>query len=165
MAKVKKWHIASAVAVIAIIVLIIVLVSRRGSRLDAPNMPQCPAIPLGDPMTSYTQSSNCTVMCMTSDSNASVSQDASGACRSGCVPGYVKSLTTGLCTVSVQASQSTVDNLKLQLMNITDPKMKSQLSDQITMLQRRIDSLKTTPPMPPKTSPPMPPKTSQPMTT
>ena len=146
MAKIKKWHAASAVAIIAILALIVVLVSRRmGSRLDAA-APQCHAIPIGDPLTSYTQSSNCTVMCVTSDTNATVSQDSSGACRSACKPGYVKSLTTGMCTVSAQASQSTVDNLKLQLMNLTDPLMKKQLSDQITVLQARIDASKSSMP-------------------
>lgn len=146
MVKVKKWHAASAVAIIAILALIVVLVSRRmGSRLDAA-APQCPAIPIGDPLTSYTQSSNCAVKCVTSDTNATVSQDSSGACRSTCNSGYVKSLTTGMCTVSAQASQSTVDNLKLQLMNLTDPLMKKQLSDQITVLQARIDASKSSMP-------------------
>ena len=144
--KIKKWHAASAIAIIAILALIVVLVSRRmGSRLDAA-APQCPAIPIGDPLTSYTQSSNCVVTCATTDSNATVMQETSGACRSVCKPGYVKSLTTGMCSVSAQASQSTIDGLKLQLMNVTDPLMKKQLSDQITMLQMRVDAAKSSMP-------------------
>lgn len=148
MAKIKKWHIASAVAIIAILALIVVLVYRRmGSRLDAPAAPQCPAIPIGDPLTSYTQTSNCIVTCSTADTNANVMQDTSGACRSACKPGFVKSFTTGECSVSAQASQSTIDGLKLQLLNITDPLMKKQLSDQIKLLQMSVDAAKSSQPM------------------
>lgn len=148
MAKIKKWHIASAVAIIAILALIVVLVYRRmGSRLDAPAPSQCPAIPIGDPLTSYTQSSNCVVTCMTTDMNANVMQDTSGACRSACKPSYVKSLTTGECNVSAQASQSTIDGLKLQLLNITEPLMKKQLSDQIMTLQMSVNAAKSSQPM------------------
>jgi hypothetical protein len=140
--KVKKWHIATIVAVIAIIVLIVVLATRRGSRLEVSGVKQCPAIPLGDPGTSFTQDSNCVVTCMTTDPNANVivSQDMSGACRSTCRDGFVKSLTTGMCTVTVRESQATVDNLKLQYMNLTDPLMKQQMSAQIEMLQKRVDA-------------------------
>lgn len=140
MAKVKKWHVASAIAIVAIIVLIVVLVSRRGgSRLSA-----CPAVPMGDPLTSYTQDSNCAVNCMTTDKNATASPDISGACRSTCKPGFVKGTLTGECSVSIQTAQATIDNLKIQLMDVTDPTMQQQINNQIATMQKQVDEARKT---------------------
>jgi len=136
MKRFKKWHVASAVAIIAVIALIVVLVSRRtGSRLTS-----CSAPPMGDPGTSYTQDSNCAITCSTTDSNAMTMVDMSGACRSKCNPGFVKSTTTQMCTVSIQMAQATIDNMKVQLMDITDPTMKQQMNAQITAMQREVDT-------------------------
>ena len=135
MAKIKKWHIASAVAVIAVIALIVVLVRTKRENMTTP----CPPVPAGDPLTSFTQdSSNCTVTCQTTDPNATVAREPGGACRSTCKSGYVKSATTGACTVSSQVSSAIVDNMKLQLMNLTDPTMKQQMAAQIASMEAQL---------------------------
>jgi hypothetical protein len=138
----KKWHIASAVAVLAVLALIVVLL--KGNKSES-KMIVCPSIPVGDPLTSFTQSqdSNCTVTCSTTDANATVAQDQRGACRSTCKVGYVKSLLTGSCTVSTQSAQSNVDNMKLQLISITDPAIRDTMTKQIAFLQSQIDSIKS----------------------
>ena len=142
MAKVKKWHVASAVAIVAILILIVVLVSRRGgSRLST-----CPAVPMGDPLTSYTQDSNCAINCTTTDTNATVTPDVTGACRSKCKPGFIKGTLSGQCTVSLQTAQVTIDNLKIQLMDVTDPKMQQQINNQIAAMQKEVDQARQTAP-------------------
>jgi hypothetical protein len=132
--RIKKWHIATAVAIVAIVILLVVLFGRKRE-----NLTPCPPMPPGDILTSFTQdSSNCTVTCMTSDPNATVARDPGGPCRSTCKPGYVKSATTGACTVSAQVSNAVIDNMKLQLMNLTDPAMKKQMSDQIASMEAQL---------------------------
>jgi len=146
MAKIKKWHIASAVAIIAILALIVVLASRRGSRLEAPTR-QCPPVQPGDPLTSYTQNaSNCTVTCMTTDTNATAAYEPGGACRSTCTSGFVKSAVTGACTISSQMANATIDNMKLELMNLTDPTIKRQMTAQIASMEAQL-SQKSSQPM------------------
>jgi hypothetical protein len=143
MAKIiKKWHIASVIAIIAIIALIVVLVTRKRE-----NMTPCPPIPPGDALTSFTQNaSNCTVTCQTTDSNATVAREPGGGCRSICKPGYVKSATTGACTVSAQMSSAVIDNMKLQLMNLTDPAMKQQMAAQIASMEAQLSPQKSSMP-------------------
>jgi hypothetical protein len=134
MVKIKKWHAASVIAIIAIIALIVVLVSRKKE-----NMTPCPPVPPGDALTSFTQdSSNCTVTCQTTDTNATVEREPGGGCRSTCKAGYVKSATTGACTVSAQVSNAVIDNMKLQLMNLTDPTMKQQMAAQIASMESQL---------------------------
>jgi hypothetical protein len=132
--KIKKWHIATAVAIVAIVILLAVLFGRKRE-----NLTPCPPVPPGDILTSYTQdTSNCTVTCQTADPNATVARDPSGACRSTCKPGYVKSATTGACTISTQVSSAVIDNMKLDMMNMSDPKMKAQLSNQIAAMEAQL---------------------------
>ena len=134
MAKIKKWHIATAVAVIAIIALIVVLMSRKRE-----NMTPCPPVPPGDALTSFTQNTgNCTVTCQTTDPNATAAREPGGGCRSTCKAGFVKSATTGACTVSVQVSNAVIENMKLQLMNLTDPTMKQQMAAQIASMEAQL---------------------------
>jgi hypothetical protein len=138
--KFKKWHIATAVAIVAIVILIAVLFGRKRE-----NLTPCPSIPPGDALTSFTQdTSNCTVTCMTIDPNATVAREPGGPCRSTCKPGYVKSATTGACTVSTQVSNAVIDNMKLELMNLTDPDMKRQMSAQIASMEAQL-KVATTP--------------------
>lgn len=140
MAKIKKWHIASAVALIAILALIVVLASHRGSRLDT-TARQCPPVQPGDPLTSYTQdTSNCAVTCSTTDANATAAYEPGGACRSTCKSGFVKSTITGACTISSQMANATIDNMKLELMNLTDPTMKRQMAAQIAAMETQKSS-------------------------
>jgi hypothetical protein len=132
--KIKKWHVATAVAVLAIVILLAVLFGRKRE-----NLTPCPPMPPGDVLTSFTQdASNCAVTCMTADPNATVAREPGGPCRSTCKPGYVKSATTGSCTVSAQVSNAVIDNMKLQLMNLTDPAMKKQMSDQIAAMEAQL---------------------------
>ena len=131
MAKINKWHIAMAVAVVAL--LVVVFMSRREK------LQSCPPVPPGDILTSFTQdTSNCTVTCQTADPNATVAREPGGACRSTCKTGYVKSATTGTCTISTQVSNAVIDNMKLQLMNLTDPNMKVQMSAQIASMEAQL---------------------------
>jgi hypothetical protein len=142
MAKIKKWHIASVIAIIAIIALIVVLMSRKRE-----NMTPCPPMPPGDALTSFTQNtSNCTVTCQTTDPNATVAREPGGGCRSTCKAGYVKSATTGACTVSAQMSSAVIDNMKLQLMNLTDPAMKQQMAAQIASMEAQLSPQKSSMP-------------------
>lgn len=142
--KLKKWHVATIVAVLAIIALIIVLFMRRRENLDP-----CPPVPPGDILTSYTQASNCLVTCQTADPNATVMREPGGPCRSTCKPGYVKSATTGACTVSTQVSSAVIENMKLDMMNMTDPKMKQQMTAQIASMEAQLKAATSTatPPM------------------
>jgi len=134
MMKIKKWHVATAIAIIAVVIMLVVLFGRRRE-----NLTPCPPIPPGDMMTSFTQdSSNCAVTCQTSDSNATVAREPGGPCRSTCKPGYVKSATTGACTVSTQVSNAVIENMKLDMMNVTDPRMKAQLSNQIASMEANL---------------------------
>ena len=138
--KIEKWHIATGVAVVvAIVVILAVLFGRKRE-----NLTPCPPIPPGEALTSFTQdSSNCTVTCMTTDPNATAAREPGGPCRSTCKPGYVKSATTGACTVSTQVSSAVIDNMKLELMNLTDPDMKRQMSAQIASMEAQLAKSKT----------------------